>query len=28
MGVPADRVRLAARGDPGVAGNEVRVYVR
>lgn len=28
MGVPAARVRVAARGEPGVTGSEVRVYVR
>jgi hypothetical protein len=28
MGIPADRVSLGARAEPGVGGNEVRVYVR
>ncbi len=28
MGIPAGRVSLGARAEPGVGGNEVRVYVR
>jgi hypothetical protein len=28
MGVPADRLRLSATAQPGLASDEVRVFVR